>query len=152
MMREVWRMGGDLGSITARLPIIAMAASLLIACSKGGEKPPEDPNPFPADYRAAIVRFIPKVVSDPSNIRNASASDPAFMQVGDQPRYFVCVRFTPKATAVQSGNPEERLAIFFGGQINQFTPATPEQCGKVAYKPFPELERIVCVQGNCRSI
>jgi hypothetical protein len=140
----------DLRHIAARLPIIAIAASLTVACSSR-EEPPVDPNPFPADYKAAIVKFIPKVVNDPSNIRNASVSDPTFMQVAEQPRYFVCVRFTPKETAAQYATPEERLALFFGGQINQFTPATPEQCGKVSYKPFPELERIVCVQGNCRG-
>jgi hypothetical protein len=132
-------------NIIPRLPIIAMAASLTVACSSPQEPPP-DPNPFPAEYKAAIIKFIPKVVSDAAGMRNASASEPAFMQVSEQPRYFVCVRFTPKA-----GEPEERIAIFFGGQINQFTPATREQCGKVAYKPFPELERIVCVQGNCRG-
>ena len=130
--------------------LAALLAAGLAACSRA-DPPPPDPNPFPADFRAAIVKFIPKVVSDPSNIRNASVTDPAFMPVGEQQRYFVCVRYTAKKTATTYGDPEERIALFFGGQINQFTPATREQCGNAAYRPFPELERIVCVQGNCRG-
>jgi hypothetical protein len=133
------------------LPAALLAFALAAACSRR-EEPQVDPNPYPNDYKAGIVKFIPKVVSDPSNIRNASISDPAFMQVGSESRYFVCVRFTPKKTATEYGNPEERIAIFYAGQITQFVLATHEQCGNAAYGPFPELERIVCVQGNCRQV
>jgi hypothetical protein len=33
------------------------------------------------------------------------------------------------------------MAIFFGGEVNQFVDAAQDGCKGVAYEPFPELER-----------
>jgi hypothetical protein len=130
--------------------VLLLAGLLVLAladCSRR-EEPKIDANLFPTDYKAEIVKFMPKIVDDPQGIRNAAITDPAPMDESAGGRYFVCVRFTPKRSATEYGNPEERIAIFFGGKLNQFIAAPREKCGNAAYRPFPELERI-CVTDKC---
>ena len=71
------------------------------------------------------------------------------MEFGRDSRYFVCVRFTPKRSETEYGAPEQRIAIFYAAKLTQFVEASREQCGNVAYRPFPELERI-CFGDKCK--
>jgi hypothetical protein len=43
---------------------------------------------------------------------------------------------------------KDRMAIFYGGHLNQLIDATKDQCGNAAYRPFPELEKL-CQAKKC---
>jgi hypothetical protein len=139
--------GSDKGWVIARA--VCALAVVLAACS-GPEKPAVDPNFFPADYKAAILKVIPDVVADPADMRDTGISDLALMQIGSSQRYAACVRFNPKKSKTEYDGIQVRLAIFNGGNLAQFIAATSEQCGNVAYKPFPELEKL-CFGDRCKS-
>ena len=53
----------------------------------------------------------------------------------------VCVRYTAHGTAYNMTANAERIAYFYGGHLNQLVEATKDECGKRAYKPFPELDK-----------
>ncbi len=125
----------------------AVLALALAACTSR-EPPKVEPNIYPSDYRKEIIAAMPSVVADTSNIREAGVTDPALMKFGDVERYASCVRFNPKKSKTEYAGVQERVAIFFAGQLTQFPKASPEQCGHAAYKPFPELEKL-CLRERC---
>ena len=57
---------------------------------------PVDPNLFPAAYKQEILDTLSHTLIDPTNIRNASISDPALTAVDKEQRYTVCIRYTPR--------------------------------------------------------
>jgi hypothetical protein len=73
-------------------------------------------------------------LTDRSSFFGAAISPPALKPFGTENRYVVCVRLA-------GVKPGEKMAIFFGGQLNQFVDAAPDVCKGAAYEPFPELER-----------
>lgn len=87
-------------------------------------------------------------LDDPSNIREAYISDPVLTQLDLSQRYTACVRFNARDLARNYVGSKDRIAYFFGGHLNQLVEATKEQCGKAAYKPFPELEKL-CLANKC---
>jgi len=107
----------------------------LAACSELGFGPQQkpDPNASPTNYKADLVSYIRQNPVDLLNAREAAVSAPALKQFGNESRYFVCLR------ADGEGWRKEKLVVFFSGQINQFVDASTDQCGAVAYQPFPEL-------------
>jgi hypothetical protein len=120
-------------------------AVVLSACT-GRDPPKIDENLFPAAYKADILKVMPDILGDPTNIRDAFISDPALTPFGNVSRYTVCVRFNPRTTGRRYAGSQDRIGIFLEGQLQQFVPATQEQCGKAAYKPFPELEKLCHAQ------
>ena len=48
----------------------------------------------------------------------------------------------------QYTGPKDYVLYYYGGRINQFIPATADQCRLANYKPFPELEKY-CPSGKC---
>jgi hypothetical protein len=136
------------------LPLPALAAAFALAlagCSSTGYvgKPkPVEPNVYPADYRKEIIDTITPVLSDPTNVRGAFISDPVLTTVGTDQRYTVCIRADVRNLARQYTGSKDRIAYFYGGHLNQLVEATPEQCGKAVYKPFPELEKL-CLAKKC---
>jgi hypothetical protein len=135
----------NIGAKSRVLPVFL--ATALTACS-GREAPKVDENPFPSDYKKEIINFMPSVVANPINIRGAFVSEPALTPFGAASRYTVCVRFDPISSGRKYAGSQDRIAIFHAGQLNQFIPASREQCGNAAYKPFPELEKI-CFATKC---
>jgi hypothetical protein len=125
-------------------------ALALAACAGSSPKPEVDPNLFPADYKDQILKMMPEIVADPSYMRDTGISDLTLRPVGESNRYAVCVRFNPRKSKTEYAGVQERLAIFYGGKLAQFVKATPEQCGKAAYKPFPELEQL-CFGDRCKA-
>jgi hypothetical protein len=118
---------------------VLLGALALIAIASGscdshkGQEARVDPNLFPTDYKSKIFAFLQKYLTDRSSFSGASISPPMLKPFGTEDRYVVCVRL--------SGNkPGERMAIFYGGQLNQFVDAG-DVCKGAAYEPFPELER-----------
>ena len=125
----------------------AFAVSL-IACSSDKKQAEENPNVFPADYKNQILTTLTNSLDDPTNIRSASITDPFVRSAGKEERYVVCLRFDTRNLNRNYTGIQDRIAYFYGGHINQLVEATKEQCGNVAYKPFPELEKL-CQAKKC---
>ena len=133
---------------TARCALLFAATMALAACSSSGKKGDDpEPNVFPANYKNEISLTLMKTLDDPTNIREAAISEPALRQVATEQRYAVCVRYNARDGGRYVGV-KDSIAYFFGGHLNQLIDATPEQCGKVAYKPYPELEKL-CQANKC---
>jgi hypothetical protein len=128
---------------------LAMTVVVALAACSSSKEVPVDPNIFPANYKQEILDTLSNTLIDPTNVRNTFISDPALTLVDKDQRYTVCLRFTPRDAARRYGPSVERIAYFYGGHLNQLVPATPEQCGKAAYKPFPELERLCKSEHKC---
>jgi hypothetical protein len=120
----------------------------LAACTSSKEVP-VDPNLFPTDYKREILDLLSNSLIDPTNIRNASISDPALAPVDKEQRYIVCLRYTPRDATRQYTGATERIGYFYGGHLNQLVEASQGQCSKAAYKPFPELEKLCRSEHKC---
>jgi hypothetical protein len=132
----------------ARLCLLSALAACLVACSSDKKQAEENPNVFPADYKNEILVTLTNTLDDPTNIRSASITDPFVRLAGKEERYLVCMRFDARNLNRHYTGITERVAIFYGGHLNQVVDATKEQCGNAAYKPFPELEKL-CQAKKC---
>jgi len=128
--------------------LVTVAAGALAACTSSKEVP-VDPNLLPAHYKQEILDTLLHTLIDPTNIRNASISDPILTAVDKEQRYTSCVRYTARDASRQYGAPTVRIAYFYGGHLNQFVDAGKDQCGNAAYKPFPELEKLCLSEHKC---
>lgn len=121
----------------------------LVACSSGSGKQPEDiPNVFPADYKNEILNTMTLSLEDPANIRGAFISEPVLRPAGKDERYTVCVRSDSRNANKNYTGSKDRIGYFYAGHLTQLVDATQEQCGRAAYKPFPELEKL-CQAKKC---
>jgi hypothetical protein len=119
-----------------RRPVLIGALALVALASVGcshEEHAKVDPNLFPTDYKAKILKLLQKSLTDRSSFFGAAISPPVLKPFGNDTRYVVCVR-------ISGDKPGEKLAIFFGGEVTQFVDAQ-DGCKGAAYEPFPELER-----------
>ena len=129
--------------------VISAAALAIAACSSTTSKPVEEnPNVFPAAYKEEILATMTTSLEDPTNVRGAYISEPALRIIGKEERYVVCVRSDSRNANKNYMGSTDRIAIFYGGNLNQLIDATKEQCGNAAYKPFPELEKL-CQARKC---
>jgi len=129
---------------------MAFASAALLAvvlvfsgCSLFGGKsdaPPVEVNILPPNYRANLLDFMQKNLTDPLGVRDAYISEPRLQPIGTESRYAVCVRYNAKDGYGQYIGSRDHIAIYFSGKLNQFVPASPEQCANAAYQRFPELE------------
>jgi hypothetical protein len=93
-------------------------------------------NSFPNNYRSQLLEFLRASLNDPK-FRDASISEPALKPVsGGMSRYVVCVRFTDQGGTEAHQHIDDKLAIFFNGNVNQLIDADANQCGAVTYKPL----------------
>jgi len=120
---------------------------MLAACSSS-EPTQVEPNVYPSDFKVEVIKVFQKPQKAPALIRNAMISDPAINPADPNSHYSVCVRFSTGNAVGRLTPNKDRIAYFYGGQVNQFVEATPEQCGKASYKPFPELEK-ACGDKSC---
>lgn len=132
----------------ARLCLLFASALTLLACSSSTKESEDSPNILPANYKNEILNTMTESLDDPTNVRNASISDPALRTVGKTERYTVCVRLDSRDVNRQYTGIKDRMAIFYGGHLNQLIDATKDQCGNAAYRPFPELEKL-CQAKKC---
>ncbi len=139
-------------SISAAVLLAALALSGCAGSIMGdwinGKPKPVEANIMPTDYKAEIVVTLQQTLDDPSNIREAQISDPRLETFGAEQRYIVCVRYNARDFTKRYMGAKDYIAYFFGGHLNQLIAATPEQCGRAAYKPFPEAEKI-CAREKC---
>lgn len=128
--------------------LLSALVLMLAACSSdSGKVETVDPNIYPAKYKQEIVATLRNILSDPTNVRNGLISEPVLAQVGQERRYTVCVRLTERDPSTRLyGEPDTRIAYFYGGTLNQLVIAKDDQCANAAYKPFPEVEKLCLVE------
>jgi hypothetical protein len=127
---------------------IVLSGVVLAACADTSKPKLVDPNIYPKDFKQEILDTLTNTLEDPTNVRGAFLSDPVLTPVENDQRYTVCVRYNGRDANRQYKGSTDHIAYFFGGHLNQLVDATPEQCGKAAYKPFPELEKL-CLAKKC---
>jgi hypothetical protein len=125
-----------------------LAGVVLAACSTTEPPKTVDANVYPADFKTEIVRAFQLPQDTAVLVRNAYISDPAINPADPNGHYSVCVRFSTGNAVGRLTQNKDRIGYFYAGRLNQFVEATPEQCGKAFYKPFPELEK-VCAGKGC---
>ena len=86
--------------------------------------------------------MLPVYLRDPTQIRDAAASEPTPQLVGRTNRYVVCLRFNAKKSSGEYAGPKQYMAIFVAGRLDQMVEAKPEQCAAADYQPFPEAEKL----------
>jgi hypothetical protein len=106
-----------------------------------------DPNKYPIEYKNEVLKFLRTDLNDPSGVRGAFITDPTLIQFGNENRYAVCLRYNARTGGQYEGT-KDRIAIFYGAQINQVREATKEECGTAVYRPFPELEAMKRLDGK----
>jgi hypothetical protein len=93
-------------------------------------------NTFPKDYQAQLLGLLRTSMNDPK-FHDASVSEPTLKPVSATAnRYVVCVRFNDQTGVDAPPHINDKLAIFFNGNVNQLIDADASQCGAVAYKPL----------------
>ena len=127
---------------------VLLVALALGACTGAGNEAAVDPNLFPKDYQREILDLMRKSLLFPTNVRDAAISTPALRPAGQEQRYAVCVRENSRDSSGAYAGPKEHIAWFWGGQVNQLVDAAPGQCAGVAYRPWPELEKL-CQATKC---
>lgn len=135
-----------IGTAAFWLPVVLGVA--LASCSSD-QKAPVERNILPTNYKDEILHIFPKMVADPTNIRDAAIGDPTFDPNGPVHVYYVCVRANPRDAGHRYLGIKQYVAYFYDGHLNQFVDAPPNLCDKAAYKPFAELEKL-CLGASCK--
>lgn len=98
--------------------------------------------PFPANYRAELLAFLRTYLNDPTNIRDASISEPVQRYTGGVRRYFLCVRYDARDSSGRYTGAADRAALFLDGRFDRLIEKPQDFCPAAAYAAFPELERL----------
>jgi hypothetical protein len=120
------------------------------------QKALEAQNVPPQNYKADLLAFLHTYLNNPENVREAAVSEPQKIMVQDVERYTACLRYNAKNSAGRYTGLSNHLAIFISGKFDRLielgratreTGGGPlqslrEHCAKVAYQPFPELEKL----------
>jgi hypothetical protein len=129
----------------ARVKTLAALPLLLTLCACRGSDDKVQENILPANVKPDILEMLHGSLEDPTNIRDAAISEPVLKQVAGSTRYVVCMRFNARDARGQYTG-RNLAAVYFSGRITQIIRSTDEQCGGVAYQPFPELQKL------CREV
>ena len=137
---------------------VVLLTATLTACTSTSSFNLTQPtgNAPPSNYRADILAFLRTYLNDPTNIREASLSQPTVLRVGSEPRYVACVRFNAKNSRGQYAGLINTAAVFEGGKLSRFIDLTPDEtaqdapmraqlrepCNGATYTPFPELQQL----------
>jgi hypothetical protein len=137
----------------AAILALSISASLVGGCSGSGvsdlsffnkDKATQvDQTAFPADYKQELATFLRTYIDNPRQVRDAFIGTPVLRPIGGQPRYVTCVRYNPRNFENKYEGNKEKLAIFFGGTMNQFLDSDPQICPGLAYQRYPEIENMV---------
>jgi hypothetical protein len=99
-------------------------------------------NPRPANYKSDIVAMLRVYLNNPTEIREASVSEPILQSISDRKRYVVCIRLDARRSDGPYTGVKEYVAVFLSGRLDQLIDAKPEQCSAADYQPFPEAETV----------
>jgi hypothetical protein len=127
-----------------------MMALAMAACSFSSKDAEPDANIFPKDYKLELMNTLQRELEDPTNIRDAFISEPFLTTASREQRYAVCVRSNSRNINRTYTGAKDRIGYFYAGHLNQLIEATADQCAKVAYKPWPELQNICFSEKGCK--
>ena len=117
----------------------------LSACTAGHLKEDagrDSTNSRPENYKPDILAMLQVYFRDPTQIRDASASEPKLQTIGQRTRYVVCLRLNAKKSNGDYTGTKQYVAIFVRGRLDQLVEAKPEECAGAEYRPFPEAETL----------
>ena len=132
--------------------VFAVLTVALAACSSDYGKPAQvNPNVYPTAYKRQIIATLRELFdkNETTHVSNAMISQPVLEPVDKEPRYTLCIRYTAHGTTPEDIGNATRRAYFYGGQLNQLLPVSEDQCAKVAWQPFQELND-VCLGAGCQ--
>jgi len=112
--------------------LLLLACALALSACAGANRNREVRDPRPENYKADILAMLHVYLRDPTQIRDAAASEPTPVLVGTTNRYVVCLRFNAKKSSGEYGGLKQYLAIFVAGRLDQMVEAKPEQCAAAA--------------------
>jgi hypothetical protein len=136
-------MSAHLVSGRGRVEGLVVACALALGGCTGGHPRGEGATgPRPENYKSDILATLHVYFRDPTQIRDAAASEPKLQQVGQRNRYVVCLRLNAKKSDGQYAGTKQYLAGFVDGRLDQMIEAKPEDCAGVEYRPFPEAEAL----------
>src|SRR5260370_18448414 len=132
--------------LSVRLGALLLAFALTFsACTVGRLKnypSRESKNPRREKYKAVILAMLHVYLRDPTQIRDAAASEPKLQLVGQRTRYVVCLRFNAKKSNGEYAGAEQYMAVFVTGRRDQMVNGKPEECDAAEYRPFPEAQTL----------
>jgi len=121
---------------------LLLAFTLALSACAGANRNLEVRDPRPENYKPDILAMLHVYLRDPTQIRDAAASEPTPALVGTTNRYVVCLRFNAKKSGGEYAGLKQYMAIFVAGRLDQMVEAKPEQCAAADYQPFPEAEKL----------
>jgi hypothetical protein len=127
-----------------RLEGLVVASALALSACTGSHLRGESAatNLRPENYKSDLLAMLHVYFRDPTQIRDAAASEPKLQLVGERNRYAVCLRLNAKKSNGEYAGTKQYLAIFIGGRLDQMAEAKPEECVGAEYRPFPEAETL----------
>jgi hypothetical protein len=132
-----------------RLVLLALLLPPLCACAGGSEefylarsRNADAAQPFPVNYRAELLAFMRTYLNDPTNVRQASISEPVQRYLGGTRRYYLCVRYDARDSSGRYTGIADRAALYLDGRFDRLIEKAQDFCPAATYAAFPELERL----------
>lgn len=106
---------------------------------------------LPTNYKTDILALMRTYLNDPTNVRDASVSEPAIKTFENADRYVVCLRYNAKKSGGQYAGSRDTIVTFRQGRLDRIIDVAREPrearqarelCKDMAMKPFPELEKL----------
>jgi hypothetical protein len=134
----------------ARLALLVLLLPLAACAGGSGEEMyfsrsrtgADTAQPFPANYRAELLAFMRTYLNDPTNVREASISEPVQRPIAGSRRYYVCVRYNARDSSGQYTGVADRAAFYLDGRFDRIIEKAQDYCPATSYAAFPELERL----------
>ena len=129
-----------------RVALLLVLAGALAACAG---QPKEGEDVLPKDYRNDIKVLLQTTLDDPTNLREAGITEPRIDPNAPIKRYYSCVKYNERElTTKRYKGAVQKVAVFHEGNLNQFIDPPAGLCVGVAYRPFPEIEKM-CLGTKC---
>src|SRR5262245_18682578 len=127
-------------------PLVLLSPFALALCACAGQPAggarDDLANLRPQNYKSDILAMLHVYLRDPTQIRDASASEPTLQPIGRTNRYIVCLRFNAKKSNGEYAAPKQDAATSRPGRLDQMIEPKPEERSKAEYQPFPEAETL----------
>jgi hypothetical protein len=139
MGRKATWFGGGCLLLASTFAMAGCTVGHLLGGSEGGRA--DDPrNPRPANYKSDIIASLRIYLNNPTEIRDASVSEPFLQSVGGHDRFVVCVRLSGRRSDGQVISNKEYVAVFVTGRLDRWIDAARDQCATADFQPFAEIE------------
>ena len=143
-------------------PVLVSIGMALAGCADAYQneltrKTIETQNVKPENYKPDLLAFMKTYLNDPTNVREATMSEPTKLYGLDTERYAACLRYNAKSAGSKYTGLRDHLAIFVSGKFDRMIelgrataagsnsgPLQPlrEYCASATYQPVPELEQL----------